>query len=296
MNNRRILKLLGDNRSDQPYPGRFGPVPGATLDGGSWTLPLVNLQDPELALIARSQSADADHARFSVRFTREQTLKAFFLGYTNLTITAGISLIGYFDEGRTDIAFRKRFHAYPPVAFTGDLDWRAPNWWSGRPPAESLEGFTQNAFVVFDEDVRARVIDVEIEDPGNPDGFIDFGRLLCLNGWQPVSNYVLGGSLAFETDTVIEKSMSGAEFADVREPFRVYNIGFQHLPEQQALDQGLEMIRRQGIHGEILVVDDFAPLNLHRLSFLARPRQMSAWERSAPKRANIAFQLKERLP
>lgn len=296
MNNRRVLKLLGDNRSDQPYQGRFGLVPGATLAGGSWPIPLVNLQDPELGLIARSQSLDLDHARFSVQFTREQSFRGLILCNTNATVDAQIRATGYYDVAGTDRSFDITFDAYPAVGFTEEADWDLDNSWDGKPLPADLEGFTQNAFTVLDDERYAVRIDFEVRDPDNPDGFFQAGRLLCANGWQPATNYVLGGSLSLETDTVVEKSMSGAEFFDVREPYRLYNIGFQNLREQEALDKGFELIRRAGVHGEIFVVDDFDPVNLHRLSFLARPRRLTSWERAQPKRANLSLELKERLP
>ncbi|MBB3937668.1 hypothetical protein [Aureimonas phyllosphaerae] len=296
MNDPRILKLFYDNKSDPAYAGRFGQIPGATLSGGSWVIPLANLQDPELGLIARTASADADDARFTIAFTSLAKLSAFFLCNTNLSVNARIRLVGYYDAARTELSFDLTFDAYPGIGFTEELEWEDENSWDGKPLSKDLEGLTQNAWTVFPDDVRASVLDVQILDESNPDGFIDLGRLLCMSGWQPARNPLLGSSLGIETDTTAEKSMSGAESFDRREPFRVYQLNYGYLPEQETLDRGLEMARRIGIDGEVFVVNDSRSVNLHRLSFLARLRQPPAWERSAPRMANIAFQLKERLP
>ncbi|WP_182422029.1 hypothetical protein [Aureimonas sp. ME7] len=296
MNDPRILKLFYDNKSDAPFPGRFGQIPGATLSGGNWVIPLANLQDPELGLIARSASASAADARFTIAFSTLAKLSAFFLCNTNLGISAQIELVGYYDTARTQIAFQTTFDAYPGIGFTEELEWEDENSWDGKPLSKDLEGLTQNAFTVFDDDVRILALDVRILDPNNADGFIDLGRLLCMSGWQPTRNPLLGSGLGIETDTAAEKSMSGAESFDHREPFRVYTLNYGYLPEQEALDRGLEMARRIGIDGEVFVVSDYRSVNLHRLSFLARLRQPPVWERSAPRLANIQFQLKERLP
>ncbi|WP_061930111.1 hypothetical protein [Aureimonas sp. AU22] len=296
MNDPRILKLYYDNKSDLAYAGRFGQIPGATLSGGEWVIPLANLQDPELGLIARSASASPDDARFTITFTNLTKLSAFFLCNTSLSISAQIGLTGYYDVGRTDIAFETVFDAYPTIGAEPGLEWGDETIWDQKARSKDLEGLTQNAFTIFDDDVRVSALDVQIFDEDNPDGFIDLGRLLCMSGWQPARNPLIGSSLGIETDTTVEKSMSGAESFDRREPFRVYQLNYGYLPEQETLDQGLEMGRRIGVDGEVFVVNDFRPANLHRLSFLARLRQPPTWERSAPRLANISFQLKERLP
>ena len=118
-------------------------------------------------------------------------------------------------------------------------------------------------------------------------------------GWQPSRNPAYGAALRYEDETTIEKALSGAEFFDEREPFRVFNVAFPFLPDQEALQRGLELERRAGTKGEIFYIhrpDDAQ--NLTRLSFLARLRVLNPWEQVAAfdGRAAIAFELKELMP
>ncbi|KQQ85075.1 hypothetical protein [Aureimonas sp. Leaf324] len=288
--------FLHPNLSDQPRGSR----PGATLSGGSWVLPLTNLQERELSEVARSASTRPTDTQFDVDFSAFGEIRAVVLVNHNLSVTARLRVTAWYEDGSYfSPSYRAEFDAYPTLAYTEDLPSEAENWWDGKPLTADIEGFTQNAIHVLPEPSFAPHWRIEIIDDGNPAGHIDIGRLWMATGWQPSRNPAYGAGLRYEDETMIEKALSGAEFFDEREPFRVFNIAFPFLPDQEALQRGLELERRAGTKGELFYIhrpDDAQ--NLTRLSFLARLRALNPWEQVAAfdGRAAIAFELKELMP
>lgn len=286
--------FLHPNLSDQ----RNGAIPGATLSGGDWVLPLSFMQNRRLSKVARSRSTNPNDSWFDVEFEAFGEVRALVLVNHNMSILARIKVTAWYDEGSYyDPAYQATFDAYPTIAFTEDLPAEAENWWDGKPLTRDLQGFTQNAIHVLPEPSYAPHWRVEIFDDENPAGYVQIGRLWMATGWQPSHNMSYGSSsLRYEDVTSVETALSGAEFFDPRAAFRVFSIGFEYLPQQEALDRGLELMRRAGIHGELFYIHDpDDALNLTRTSFLARFRQLSGWEQVVFQRANIAFELKELL-
>lgn len=94
-------------------------------------------------------------------------------------------------------------------------------------------------------------------------------------------NYSYGATLGFETSTGVEQSLSGAEFFDVREPVRVFRFILEHMKDDEAYANFLEMTRRAGIHGEILVIPDpDQPLQAIRKNFIGRMRTLNPLEQT----------------
>lgn len=284
--------LLFPNRADKPR----GPMPGAFITGPAWALPLENLQDRESFRVARSVDTDPANTQFDVRLNGNVSYRALVLCGHNLSVTSSFRVTGWFDDQSYGAPeWQVSRDAFAAQAYTEDLEWEAENWWDGRALSEEVEGFTQNAILIMPATRMAPNIRVEVFDPNNPDGYVQITRLFIADGWQPSRNYVYGGAMGYEPLTEVETALGGAEFFEERESYRVARIGFQYLPEEEALLKGLDLVRRAGVHGEIFwIADPDNDRTLVQTSFLARLRQMQPWEQVVFQHANIAFELKER--
>ncbi|WP_416355570.1 hypothetical protein ACLNGM_15130 [Aureimonas phyllosphaerae] len=277
---------------------RKGATPGADLKGGNWVLPLANVQNRRLSKIARSASTAPADTQFEVTFDAYGEVRAIVLVNHNFSPVARWRITGWDDDGSYfDNAYQIETDVYPTLGYPEDTPFEQANWFDQKPLLQDLEGFTQNAIHVLPEPYYLRHWRIELIDDDNEAGFLQFGRLWMATGWQPSHNMSYGQSaLAFNSLTTVEAALSGAEFFDVRAPFRTFAIGFEFLPQQEALDRGLEMMRRAGKHGEVFYIhdpDDAA--NLTRTSFLARFEELLPWEQVVFQRANIGFRLKELL-
>ncbi|KQT51977.1 hypothetical protein ASG43_20570 [Aureimonas sp. Leaf454] len=285
--------ILFPNRAD---PAK-GALPGAVLSGPTWALPLSNLQTRRLSQVARSLNTQPANTFFNVAMGGERQIKALALIRHNLTVTASWRIRAWYTaDGIANPVYDVTEDVYPSLGFTEDLPWESEAWWDGKPLSEELEGYTQLGIHIIPDYVSAPNWRIEIFDQNNPAGFVEAGRLFMADGWQPSQNYAYGGSHGVETKTSVEESLSGAEFFDRRQPYRVARIGFEYLDQDEALLKGLDLQRRAGTDAEVLWIA--SPGNrrtLTQTSFIGRFRQLSAWEQVVFERANIAFEIKELL-
>lgn len=286
--------ILFPNRADPAA----GALPGAVLNGGGWQLPLANLQTRRLSQVARSANLSPANTQMRVVMGAQREIKALALVRHNLTVTAQWRIKAWYDDqGEGSPTYDSgRIDVYPSLGFTEELAWEDDNWWDGKPLSEELEGYSQNAIHILPAYVSAPNWRIEIFDEANPAGYVEASRLYMAGGWQPSQNYAYGGSHRIETKTVVEESLSGAEFFDRRAPYRVAAIGFEYLPEEEALLKGLDLCRRAGVDGEVFwIASPDNPRTLTQTSFIGRLRQLTGWEQVVFQRANIAFEIKELL-
>lgn len=286
--------FLYPNLSDQPQRAR----PGAVLSGPDWALPLSNMQTRELSRVARSASDAVADTWFDVTFTAFGEVRGIVLVNHNLSVIARWRITAW-DEGGSYFqpTYQWEGDVYPNIGFPETTLFELPNWFDQKPLARDIEGRKQDAIHVLPAPSYARHWRIELFDAGNEARFVQIGRLWMATGWQPSHNPAFGAGLRYEDETTFEKALSGAEFPDEREPFRVFNIAFNNLPEQEALGRGLELTGLAGTKGELFYIhrpDD--PVNMNRLSFLARLRTLNPWEQTAFEHASIAFELKELMP
>lgn len=140
----------------------------------------------------------------------------------------------------------------------------------------------------------ARYIRVEVDDETNPDGYIEFGRLFVGSVWQPLNNATWGASIGWETDTAMQRAMSGTPYFDRKEGRRVTRFTLAPLSRDEALGRIFEIQRKAGIDGEILMVwDKDDAINLLRQSYLGRLRQLGPIERVFVDNHSNAFEIEE---
>lgn len=278
------------------YPNRIAE---AVLSGGAWapTLPLSNAQDPLIGVRCRSADLLPASTQIVIDLQRLRPARALALIDHNLSLTARYRLTA---SAAADFSAPVLAMGWQPVwdiVFPyGTVAWEDEHFWTGRPVEEDLAGYRLDLVAPLDAVALARYWRIEIEDPDNAAGFVEFGRIFIGDGWQPARNMSYGSSIAYQPRTDVAEALSGAETFDVRAPRRIQRCQLDWLGGEEAMAKAVEMQRRVGIHAEVLYIHDAADrVNMHRRSFLGRLRQLSPIEHPYYDTHRLAVEIQEIL-
>lgn len=280
------------------FPNR---VDGATLSGGAWVeaMPLDNLKDRLLSRVARTIDLATGSTWFTLDFGRQRNIRIIALIAHNLSFSAKLRIRGANVADYSTTVYDLESDVWGALVNAdwdiNALEWENDNYWAGTYTQEDLGGQTAVSSRILPESVNARYWRFDIKDTQNSAGFVDIGRLFIGDAFlRPRYNYAYGGSLGYETDTVVEKSLGGAEFFDPRESLRVMRFDLPLMSDEEGFSQALELTRRAGIHKEIFVVADpddlvYGP----QRNFLGRLRQLNPLEQAMYQLNSMSFEIKE---
>lgn len=280
------------------FPNR---VDGATLSGGAWVeaKPLDNLKDRLLSRVARTIDVATGSTWFKLDFGRQRNIRIIALIAHNLSFSAKLRIRAANVADYSTTVYDLESDVWGALVNADwnidELEWENDNYWAGTYTQEDFGGQTAVSSRILPESVNARYWRFDIKDTQNAAGFVDIGRLFIGDAFlHPRYNYAYGGSLGYETDTVVEKSLGGAEFFDPRESLRVMRFDLPLMSDEEGFSQALELTRRAGIHKEIFVVADpddnaFGP----QRNFLGRLRQLNPLEQAMYQLNSMSFEIKE---
>jgi|ERR1051325_3202537 hypothetical protein len=277
-------------------------IDAATLSGGSWIagLPLTNLQDPIIGLMAQSTNALVTSTKFAVDLgvTSKQARVVGFIGH-NLSDDAKVR----FRASETDPTMAVNvvydsgwFDAWPQVYNPEDLDFEAENFWSGKWTTEQKMGLNFPIWRDAGYSVYGRYWLIEIDDTTNSDGYVRLGRPFLGEGWQPTINMEYGASINIEDLSAADEAISGTEFFDKRPKYRVARFTIANLTEDEAFTSSFDMMRRVGTTEEVFFV--FNPEDTKhalRRSWLGRLRTLSPIEAVNVDANTTVYEHKEKL-
>lgn len=174
------------------------------------------------------------------------------------------------------------------------LEWEEDNYWLGTLSQNTRAGYQSPFIHLLSAAQTLQHWRVEVGDTFNTDGFVQIGRLFMAATWVPSVNYAYGAGLGFEDPTLIDTSLTGAEFFDVRSRFRVFDFELQFVTATEAYNNVLELQRLSGSSGEVLVVPDSDDaITQPARAFVGRLRQIGAIKQPQPTAFSVAFQVKE---
>ena len=217
------------------------------------TLPLANLQDPRLSVVAR---ADTGYFQILADLGSAKPVRVVALaGHTfsklsSITVAAGNTLpLGSYS-----------------YVLGGTYCWLEM-------PDEEMAEYTGLALRIADG-TPYQYWRVGIGDPLNFNTHVDIGRLWIGDGWQPGDErgIAYGCKWAYDDPSTSVVSRGGAEYFDLRPKQRVLTISHDALTKAEGMDGVLGLQRRIGKSGQALVVfdpDETGP-DLIRLSMLCR--------------------------
>lgn len=264
---------------------------------GSWeaSLPLTNLQNRSLSKVARSTSASNANTRF--RFTLDTARIISAVGFVNhnLSSSATYRYSVYSDSGYTTLVYDSgTLDVWTQMPY-GTYEWEDLQFWDLTATDEDLELFTKTLIFIPTASVSEQYYQVEFFDSGNADGYVQLGRVFVGAIYQPTYNMNVGASIGYETGTLIDSAISGAEYFDRRESYRVARFTLADMDSNEAaLNNDIQKIC--GTDAEVLFVyDPNDEVNLYRRSFLGRIRSLSPIEQPYATRFATSYEIKELL-
>ena len=220
-------------------------VDSATLNTSTAAsgLPVTNLQREAKGLVWRSTGTAAT---ITVTWATPQTLRAVILPFCNLTSAATSQVLAYAQPGDM-VPVRdtgaKLSGAYQPTDIWGGLD-------STSVASYSLGGGSY-ARAWFPQTV-ARKLEIVIEDPNNPSGYLEAARLVCGNYWSPTYNTNFGLSIGYSDSSTQTRTESGNLLTSTGTIHRTLEFDLQWLTAQDKTRM-LSILRGNGLRKPMFV-------------------------------------------
>ncbi len=257
------MLLLYNNHAD---------VDSVAFSGGSWALPLGNLQDPRPSKKARASSASTADTLFRVDLGASRAFRAIVVTHTNLTAGALYRITWFSDSFSTQVANS----GWLPI----------PGY-----PTDDPDNIGAAIFHVFAGNTTAQYWQIELDDGGNGDGYVEIGRLCMMDCWAPPYNFDAdNNSDGADPNTPRQNSLGGVGYFNRRKPAHFFNFTFSRLPGDQI--STLRRIRKIcNLDRQVVVIpdpDDTA--NFNDTCFLATLRQMPALALLQVGDASIGFE------
>ena len=176
-----------------------------------------------------------------------------------------------------------------------ELEWEDDNWWFGKLADDDREGIKAN-FIFLNEDISVhRFVRFEIDNTTNTNGFIEWGRVFTGPVWEFNISRQYGAEIGFESRTLVDKSLAGVQFFDIRDGIRTSVFTLEFMSDDEAFSQAFELTRRKDVHGDILWVPRFDnKVTLFREAFWGRLRKLNKLELAAFNINGMGFEVEER--
>jgi hypothetical protein len=251
------------------------------LSGGSYlpTLPLSYAQQRVLAQRARSTDLLPASTQFTITLPQYYPVGAIAIASHNFTTLANIRVRAYTDVTQTTLLYDSGLINVWPAIYDSsrDLEWEYDNFWLGTPGASDLVKFTP-LFTNFFVPVIAQSVLVEIFDPTNPKGYVEFGRVFISNIFQPQFNMVYGVNFGYDNFTQIDSALDVTEYFDRKRQKRTMQFSLDAMQDLEAFQSLYAMKRDLGTDGELIVaynLDTTQP-DFFARTFLARNKALNA--------------------
>jgi len=264
---------------------------------GSWeaSLPLNNLKTRTLSKLARSTDATNASTKFRFSLAKARIIGTVAIINHNLSTNAQWRYRVYSDSGYTTLVYDSGLLEAWPTMPVGYFEWEDDGFWNMRTPEEDRELFTATTIHVPSTVVIDQYYQVEFFDDTNTDGYVQLGRVFVGKKYQPTINMALGASVGYESRTVIDEAISGAEYFDRRGSYRVARFNLQLLDSSDALLNSDLMKISDTDQEVVFVYDQDDAIGISRRSFLGRLRTLSPIEQPYTQFFQTSHEIKELL-
>ena len=249
--------------------GYANQVDDAPVSGGSWnaSYPLTNIKTSYLFQRARSTDAVSTSSTMVIDTGENQTIGVVALVRHNITTNGTVRIQGYTDAGLSTLSF----DSGAVTVYAGD---------------DFAHAFTPT---------EARYWKITISNLGNPDGYIEIGRVFI--GWrfEPEVCVDWGLNIGVESQTTVMQSLAGPEYFDSRPNRRIVSGQWSWLTQAEAHGVYLDIQRQQDIEKEVYAMMDSDTQFPDQVWFLGRFRTLNAIEWPYVDRHSVGFEISEVL-
>lgn len=277
------------------YPNR---IDEATITGGSWeaTLPLANLQDRQLSLVARSTDALAASTTMRFAFATVRAFRCFALVNHNLSEAAQWRVKVGTTAGGAEVYDSGWLDCWQMAFDLGLMPWGTAGLWRHIDGDEFVGHDRAIVHVATAGWYDGTHVQIEIDDTTNADGFVQMGRVFLGGGIQPAYNMSYGMAEGWVDRTEVQTTPGGAEYFQNRRPHRVATFSLDWLSAEE-FKRFYEMQRLLGISGEVFYIPDTDDTDVQqRQGFLGRLQELSMIEYPYANTRKKAFRVKELQP
>lgn len=239
------ILILHDNRAD-----------AATLTASSTAGALVaaNLQDRLLSKVWRA-AGTTEHVLADAGPGNSESVNVVALWNHNLSTQATIRVRIGNDAAMASPVHDETFFAWPAVWGWCERGW-CEDGWGGLPFGieDAARAYKRYSVMRLSATAEGRYRRLDIDDPGNADGYVQAGRLIDGLGWQPEVNFSFGWSWDWIDPSEQEEMDGGAVWVDQRSPYRELFLPFKFASRADAMGQINDMKRIVGNRGDVLVL------------------------------------------
>lgn len=268
-------------------------IDSATLSGGSWQAPLTNIQTRYLQEKARSTDASLSSTVIDVNLGEYRVINIVGITAHNFSVDAIYRLTAGETAGASDVYDSGWLEAWPAVYGTSELEWEDDNFWDGKLTQEEREGY--NACIAVETAiVGAQYWRIEINDTGNPDGFVEIGRLFFGRVFEPEKGFEVGAEISWDDKSEINQTLQAVDIYNRIQKFRRATLIAPILTREQAYQQAFEMQRLSGTTEEVLLIGEAGnPAETPRQSFIGRFDRLNPIRASHYDICSTGFEIKE---
>jgi hypothetical protein len=277
------------------YQNRIDAATFAAYGSWSTSLPLTNIKTRQLSKKARSTNAVNSSTKLRFALDIDRIVSTLGIIAHNLSVDSTWRYRVYSDSGYATLVYDSGTLNVWPSSPYGTYEWEDEHFWDLLPTQEEISYYTKNIIYVVPQIVAAKYYQIEFFDSTNTDGYVELGRIFVGQTYQPVLNMNLGASIGYESPTIIDTAISGAEFFDRRESFRIAQFTLDHLTYAESILNN-DIMKISGTDLEVLYIWDSADaLNLQRRSFLGRLKALSPISQPYNTRYQTTYEIKELL-
>ena len=281
-----------------------------SVSGGAFLpeSPLANILQRNLKKTARSVDVAPASTRFWVDLAVSRQIKVIAFPVVRGVLADGSTFgdldltcrVRVFSEPSLSSALIHDSGVFPQFARSiprGSAPSTHPGFMTGKITPEEADrvGWRWPVVTLSANTVLGRHLYVEFDASGSDLVHLDISPMVVAPGYQPSINMAYGAGLAVEDLTAVQETDSGAEYFDERPKRRVWQFTIDHIPENEAHVQLLELTRR-GVSTPLFFI--FNPDDLvhrERRSFLGRLRRLSPLEYPSYDQHSMAFEVAEVL-
>jgi hypothetical protein len=265
---------MTETRVNIVYDNAADDADAVLLTGGTWTVPLSNLQDPRPSKKARSSGVGLSATQFNVDLGTSKTFRTLAVTHANLSASARYRITWYSDAFTTQ---------------AGTTGWLAiPGY-----PADDPDDIGAATFHLFDSDTSARYWLFEFDDQTNADGYVELGRLFMGTTWTPTYNFTEQNAEGVTPNTPRQDSLGGTGYFNRRKPVRYFRFTLGLIPEADY--PAIRRLRKiSNLDKQVIVIPDRSDTdNLNDRCFLGTIKTLPEMQLLIYQHATAGFEIVE---